>query len=657
MKLYQFPANELKLFLAKTADGKWLLEESEAAQKLAGGESVSEVLKMIAENKMLPSWKIEDTLDKFKMTGELAPSFNQVHVLVVAPVETESRPTKRQKLSLQTAHYLPKNHWSDAEQRSRLQVQDGDQLISMPASCVKGTGVKTDRSSLVLFRRKELIDEWKTINHNSIQASSILWICGPSGAGKSCTALAFACSLDPSVWDVLWIHYARTDFEFNCVRMQGDTKELCSFRAYDVDECLSQVLESTSTERKTIVFLDGYVARDEQVRDAFAICGMWCEGNLDKRRLVIVTSMPVIGDDYQINEHREIPNTTELQDNSVQLREQSVFDLFSWTFEDYQRAIENDEFFRAVEDKLPPYRANPKIAESEAMQRTKRLEEKFFVAGGSARVMFDVDHCDATGYVQHAVAAVKDLRACSKVLAGRASSSVLNRLLAIYNNGFYEEPQFKKWLVSDFATRALAIKLGPGLLENMVLLNRFDRSVDGTLFESLFFALLTTDGIRWRHQAEAQRQMWEQSTVAYFDPSRLSTGIYHSKGWLAPLTWNQSGYDAVFIDTDNKLVRFVQVTRALERSFNHIYFVEVLNQLAAMKTPTQFDVVEMCFVVPECNLGKFRSPTDEVDFKTNVLSVAGAPERANSSEPSLPFDKCEAKILFIGVDYKLANSR
>ncbi|KAE9275604.1 hypothetical protein PR003_g29290 [Phytophthora rubi] len=365
--------------------------------------------------------------------------------------------------------------------------------------------------------------------------------------------------------------------------------------------------------------------------------------------------MPVIGKNYRIEEHREIPNTTELQDNSVQLREQSVFDLFSWTLEDYQRAIENDEFFRAVEDKFPPYRANPKIAESEATQRTKRLEEKFFVAGGSARVMFDVDATAATGYVQHAIAAVKDLRACSKVLAGRASSSVLNRLLAIYYRGFYEEPQCKNWLVSDFATRALAIKLGPDLLENMVLLHRFDRSVDGTLFESLFFALLTTDGIRWRHEGEAQRQMWEQSKVAYFHPSRLSSGIYRDKMWLAPLKWNQSGYDAVFIDTDNKLVRFVQVTRALERSFNHVYFVEVLNQLAAMKTPTQFDVVEMCFVVPECNLGKFHSPTDEVDFKTNAISVAGAPERANSSEPSLPFDKCEAKILVIGVDYKLTN--
>ncbi|KAE9044845.1 hypothetical protein PR002_g2560 [Phytophthora rubi] len=416
--------------------------------------------------------------------------------------------------------------------------------------------------------------------------------------------------------------------------MQGDTKELSSFRAYDVDECLSQVLESTSTERKTIVFLDGYVAKNDQVRDAFAICGMWCEGNLDQRRLVIVTSMPTIGKDYRIEELREIPNTMELHDNSVYLREQSLFNLFSWTLEDYQRAIENDEFFRTVQDKLPPYRANPKIAESEATQRMKRLEEKYFVAGGSARVMFDIDHGDATGYVQHAIAAVKDLRACSKVLAGRASSSVLNRLLAIYYRGFYEEPQYKNWLVSDFATRALAIKLGPGLLENMVLLHRFDRSVDGTLFESLFFALLTTDGIRWRHQGEAQRQMWDQSTVAYFDPSRLSTDIYHNKGWLAPLTWNQSGYDAVFIDTDNKLVRFVQVTRALERSFNPVYFVEVLDQLAAMKTPTHFDVVEMCFVVPECNLGKFRSPTDEVDFKTNVLSVAGAPERANSSEPS-----------------------
>ncbi|KAE9046377.1 hypothetical protein PR001_g1611, partial [Phytophthora rubi] len=48
--------NKLQLFLSKTADGRWLLEESETAQKLEGGESVPQIMEMIAKNKMLSSW-------------------------------------------------------------------------------------------------------------------------------------------------------------------------------------------------------------------------------------------------------------------------------------------------------------------------------------------------------------------------------------------------------------------------------------------------------------------------------------------------------------------------------------------------------------------------------------------------------------------------
>lgn len=90
------------------------------------------------------------------------------------------------------------------------------------------------------------------------------------------------------------------------------------------------------------------------------------------------------------------------------------------------------------------------------------------------------------------------------------------------------------------------------------------------------------------------------------------------------MKWNQSGYDAVYIDTEGKRVRFVQVTRALTHSFNHLYFVDVLNRLAALEEPPQFDVVEMCFVIPVCNLSKFRSSTNELDFKTHVLKLRGA---------------------------------
>ncbi|KAE9044004.1 hypothetical protein PR001_g5550 [Phytophthora rubi] len=83
-------AAELKLFLAKTEDGKWLLEKSDIGEKLESGETTPEVKKMIAENKIRQSWTIQDMLADFKMTGDLAPSSKQIHVLVVLPDKQKS---------------------------------------------------------------------------------------------------------------------------------------------------------------------------------------------------------------------------------------------------------------------------------------------------------------------------------------------------------------------------------------------------------------------------------------------------------------------------------------------------------------------------------------------------------------------------------------
>ncbi|KAE9068654.1 hypothetical protein PF007_g27599, partial [Phytophthora fragariae] len=88
--------DKLNLFLAKTEDGEWLLQMSDVGKKLEGGETTPEEKKMIAENKMMPSWTIQDVLADFKMTGELAPSSNQIHVLVVLPDRQQSGSIKKQ---------------------------------------------------------------------------------------------------------------------------------------------------------------------------------------------------------------------------------------------------------------------------------------------------------------------------------------------------------------------------------------------------------------------------------------------------------------------------------------------------------------------------------------------------------------------------------
>ncbi|KAE8981738.1 hypothetical protein PF011_g21909 [Phytophthora fragariae] len=89
--------DKLNLFLAKMEDGEWLLETSDVGKKLEGGETTPEVKKMIAENKMMPTRRIQDVLADFKMTGALTPSSNQIHVLVVLPDQQQSGSSKKRQ--------------------------------------------------------------------------------------------------------------------------------------------------------------------------------------------------------------------------------------------------------------------------------------------------------------------------------------------------------------------------------------------------------------------------------------------------------------------------------------------------------------------------------------------------------------------------------
>jgi hypothetical protein len=51
-KMYTFPADGLRLFLAKTADFKWLSDESDAALRLEKGETHEDIQVMIGGEQM-----------------------------------------------------------------------------------------------------------------------------------------------------------------------------------------------------------------------------------------------------------------------------------------------------------------------------------------------------------------------------------------------------------------------------------------------------------------------------------------------------------------------------------------------------------------------------------------------------------------------------
>ena len=84
-KMYQFPADELQLFLAKGTNGAWLKDDDPAAQKLSEGKMHPHIEHMIGGDQGIATRTLQRWL--FVDNNMLQPSPEQIHVLVVVPEE------------------------------------------------------------------------------------------------------------------------------------------------------------------------------------------------------------------------------------------------------------------------------------------------------------------------------------------------------------------------------------------------------------------------------------------------------------------------------------------------------------------------------------------------------------------------------------------
>jgi len=585
----------------------------------------------------------------------------------------------------------PQIDWTvTAERCPQLLVKDEDRVIELPPYCVAGSGIGRSGRALTLYRRTPLVEQWKEINRCSIQTYAHLWIVGPPGTGKSCAALAFAWSLDRLHWEVMWIHYSRRKRHFNCVWLQGGKKTVCVVKEETVERDLAAILKGTSQTRKTIVFLDGYVKNTRAGEAAYLKCLRWNQEDKIKHRLVCVCSMVSIGKTYRPELYDSIENVDEklfgmVEDLDEELSEvedvdmetgesysleqaaanassdiqtsesphttqaavspvdsEMLFELTSWLVEEYEEAILCDEFFRAVVGMFPEYSRQTDPAK-EKEERISLLQAKYFVAGGSARLMFERTAEKGIEALTRAIATVPNIENYLNGLVGESSGGAVNRLLARY----YSPPPQKAdvRLVSDYVVRTFAIQMGPRLLEKFAGACAVNPSMDGWILEAWFFAELSHKGLTWSvcGESELQRHQWEKSVIVYFDPSRYPlVSPLKDPAWMAPVKWNQGGYDAVYIDKAKQLVRFVQVTRAKRHTFKEKYFVDLLHSFIGDHV-NQVAAVELYFVVPMNGLRTFRLPVSKQDFKKNVVDVAS------------PASQSTANVMAIGVAYETTN--
>ncbi|GLD94461.1 hypothetical protein PINS_up003072 [Pythium insidiosum] len=142
----------------------------------------------------------------------------------------------------------------------------------------------------MLYRRPCSVKQWNEIHRCSIRTYAHLWIVGPHGTGESCAAFAFAWSLDPHEWDVLWIHFSQPEDQCDCVWLEGGDKFSCVMKlGLRPSYRLETILNQTSQQRKSIVFLDGCTTYNFCLDEVTRTCKKWQEADKMKRSLVSVS--------------------------------------------------------------------------------------------------------------------------------------------------------------------------------------------------------------------------------------------------------------------------------------------------------------------------------------------------------------------------------
>lgn len=626
-------ASDLQLFTAKTTDGKWLESNDPDVIKTTSGDIPEQVKKFL-----------KDGIDPAKDIANVfqdAPTTMTIHVLVVAPNQVRT----------------PTWPWTLATKPCPvLNFLDNDSVIHIPEEYAQGSGLVVDKDGLYLYLRPELKKQWAALHDNVVKTYAAQWIVGPPGTGKSCAAFAFACSLKrDGDWDILWIHCSKDVVLGNslfCILFRGDSdKRTCVVGRSQLSSLL------LSLQKNAVLFLDGYVKAQHEL-SVLEACGLWHLANKQCHRVVVVTSMVSLGKDFRPDRYAKIQSTTESsleslaisrptvsEETSSKINDQQQFMLPSWTWEDYEQALANDVFFEHVRSKFTDSDGDIKLEE-----RYELLKAKFFVAGGCACMMFGMSSEEAMDLLRWAIPAARNITQYVDSSMGVYSDSVVNQVLS-----WYGDPPVNARLVSEFVAREFAFTLG---LQKLLCLVGHP-VINGYAFKMWFFAALIHGGVHCHFYQGGQLKevVWKAENafksvisdlnaisssicpVKRFDP-RGVLPLNHREQWLAPISWKQGGYDAVYIEslelttdeadikaskagfTQKMLVRFVQVTCSTTRSFKVRFFKDLLTRL--FNESVWLDVVEVCFVVPVENMAEFHVPTNDNDFKREALTAFGS---------------------------------
>ena len=493
----------------------------------------------------------------------------------------------------------------------------GTRFILMKKEWLQRSGVdrvveentSVESTDVVLFLRETCKQQIQFIDDSIRLKKYIGVVLGPPGAGKSITAYFKALQLalhEDRI--VMWVHIDKSselEVLFRCICLTSNSRAFTTISSRDE---LRQLFESNwgvnDATKSRVVFIDGFERghRDENIITAKEYALRWYKGDRTLRHLFILS--PVFSPEIL---------TTQASKFLYERR----FKHLPWTFEEYDTAIQNDEFRKLIAPQLG------KACCATYDEVVANLRQKFYLAGGCARFMFQY----TTEYLVLRLDQIIDQQGNLNSFADYKPGPT-QPLVAMFS-------EVDRCLVSQYVKHCLAKRTGLAPLLDLARHFSTNRSVSGWIFEEFFFSvmwhqrrtsLVLRQGIRQNQVFWRCLDLWH--IISPFDPK--STGCPMNQ-WLRPQRCNQGGFDGVLLrptEGNQGDAIFVQCTLA----DTYILNLDLCHEfLSAARNQEIFHATNVLyyFIVPLADMEYFRPITgqnivyDDVPFEVRVGAVEG----------------------------------
>jgi len=244
---------------------------------------------------------------------------------------------------------------------------------------------------------------------NFLNDNDFVLVDGCSGTGKSSVVWIWACNvaLTRPLTKICWLHIDKLDSSYCLLGNSTISSGLVENEKKFINACDCQIL-----------IFDGVVAAQQETMKAASI---WRKKGVN-RKLILVSSQQII-------------IFIELQ------KRENVkpFVMPSWTLEDYEIAISNEEFFESVKYSFPIDSQNP-------------LMQKYFYAGSSARWMFSMIIDDIISSAKLHMSSISNIDLLICGFSGNRSDIAVNHLM------FTDSKSESGFIVSEYVFLELAKK-------------------------------------------------------------------------------------------------------------------------------------------------------------------------------------------------------